>query len=270
MASSTTGSAVEPAPVREGLPGVLGCAAAEDTNACVGHHALCGEPLPRGSRLTGPALGEPAPMVLGGEGLCLAVAHDHEQTSSPRGTRGRIGRRWAHLTSLSPPLRLPVMPLGATVQPGAERRPARHRRGRGQARQAHRLARVRRARRRRRRPASRWSRRPPRSGPRSSRSTTPCSRRLGAAEVYGVRPRTAPRPPSPEVVQRARPGDRHLHDRRQPAEALHGDRRHARSARRSSRRAGVASPSAAPRPAPASSPRTWSPSAPAARRRSSG
>ncbi len=119
-------------------------------------------------------------------------------------------------------------------------------------------------------PASRWSRRRPRSGPE-------------IIEVYaalfhqarcGRGVRRTPRGPRPGLrtgtCRRARPGHRHLHDRRQPAQALHGDRRHA--VRRRDRRGPRSRRhrSAAPRPGPASSPRTWSRSVRAAPPPSSG
>ena len=61
-------------------------------------------------------------------------------------------------------------------------------------------------------------------------------RRLGAAEVVG-RPAREPRarPHDPELVGAARRRHRHLHDRRQPAQALRDRQRHRRSATRSSR-----------------------------------
>ena len=94
--------------------------------------------------------------------------------------------------------------------------------------------------------------------------------RLGAAEVYGVRPTDRGPGLRPDAGGRARPGHRHLHDRRQPAQAVHRHRRHAvrPGDRRRPRARRDRSP--APRPGRASSPRTWSPSAPAAPRPSSG
>ena len=95
-------------------------------------------------------------------------------------------------------------------------------------------------------------------------------RKLGAKDVVAARPQTREDADDPDVVAPARPRHRHLHDRRQPAQAVRDRQRHRRSGTRS-RPPGHAGPSsAAPAPAPASSPRTWWPSVPEARPRSSG
>ena len=126
------------------------------------------------------------------------------------------------------------------------------------------LTAVRRARRRHRRPDRRDPDRLARSAPRSSRSTTRCSASSAPREVVGVRPETREEANDPALVGAARRRDRHLHDRRQPAQAVGGDRRHRVRRGDPGRPPRAASPSAAPPPARASSPRTWSRSAPAA------
>ena len=95
-------------------------------------------------------------------------------------------------------------------------------------------------------------------------------RRLGAAEVVAVRPESREEAHDPELVARLAERHRHLHDRRQPAQALRDRLRHPARRRASSRPTSAASSWPAPPRAPASSPATWSPSAARARRPSSG
>ena len=63
---------------------------------------------------------------------------------------------------------------------------------------------------------------------RSSRSTTRCSRKLGAADVVAVRPESRERGrTTPRWSKALDDVDRHLHDGRQPAQAVRGRQRHA-------------------------------------------
>ena len=50
-------------------------------------------------------------------------------------------------------------------------------------------------------------------------------KRLGAAEVYGVRPENRSQASDPALVRELERATGDLHDRRQPAQALHRDRR---------------------------------------------
>ena len=73
-------------------------------------------------------------------------------------------------------------------------------------------------------------------------------RKLGAAEVVPVRPETREEAHDPDLVDGARQGHRHLHDRRQPAQAVRrsicGTPSATRSSRRTERGAVVAGTSA--------------------------
>ena len=182
--------------------------------------ALLGEPLAGTVHLAGPSLGQPTPMVLGGERSALPWRMTTSRRADPRTNRAKVGSR----VSMSHPLGFLSCHWEPTVQPGAARatcsssaeprtssgkrtvlREFVNRAGGADAR----IAVI-----------------PTASslGPEIVEVYAALFHKLGAAEVYGVRPEDRAQASSPELMRGARPGDRHLHDRRQPAQAVHGDR----------------------------------------------
>ena len=190
---------------------------AEETKACVGTMPCVASHSPAATADSPAAIGEPTKVVLSGEGLGLAVTKNHQQM---RPRDGRIGRRRAHRRTLFT-LRLPVMPMAKSgagdllVIGGAEDKLGKRtvlkefveRAGGSEAR----IAVV-----------------PTASslGPEIIEVYAALFHRLGAAEVYGVRPEDRAQASDPALVADLEPGHRDLHDRRQPAQALDGDRRH--------------------------------------------
>ena len=236
--------------------------AADDTSACVGSDPLLGQP---GARLGGVALAALGQAGARGRSAAKGSAFACRITT---GVAGRVSRAslWHPVGCLHAELRRRHRHGSGAHCPGRSSRSAAPRTSCGAARCSREFVD---ARRWRRRPDRRDPDRVARSAPRSSRCTTRSSASSAPREVVGARPETREEADDPELVERLddatgifMTGGNQLKLSAIVNGTAFGDAIKAAHA--------AASSSAAPPPAPASSPRTWSPSAPAARPRSSG